>query len=79
MTGKSSLHTQQKILGYPKPKHFVYPNESYHRLFSWQMDFRSKVDESCRTAEEFTKLYYESVDKKRHVSRKSLVEIDYKM
>lgn len=43
------------------------------------MDFRSKVDESCRTAEEFTKLYYESVDKKRHVSRKSLVEIDYKM
>lgn len=37
--------------------------------FNSQMDFRAKVDESCRTAEEFTKLYYESVDKKRHVSQ----------
>lgn len=31
-------------------------------------EFRSKVDESVRTAEDFTKLYYDSLDKKRHVS-----------
>lgn len=31
-------------------------------------EFRSKVDESSRTAEDFTKLYYDSLDKKRHVS-----------
>lgn len=37
-------------------------------VFSLQMDLRSKVDECCRTAEEFTKLYYDTVDKKRHVS-----------
>lgn len=29
---------------------------------------RVKIDTACTTAEEFTKLYYESVDKKRHVS-----------
>lgn len=29
-------------------------------------DLRTKIDTACRTAEEFTKLYYESVDKKRH-------------
>ncbi|XP_031630885.1 NTF2-related export protein-like [Contarinia nasturtii] len=29
-------------------------------------EFRSKVEESSRTAEDFTKLYYESLDKKRH-------------
>jgi len=29
-------------------------------------EFRAKVEESSRTAEEFTKLYYDSVDKKRH-------------
>lgn len=29
-------------------------------------DFRTKIDDSTRTAEEFTKLYYESLDKKRH-------------
>lgn len=33
----------------------------------WQ-EFRLRVEESARTAEEFTKLYYDSIDKKRHVS-----------
>lgn len=31
-------------------------------------EFRTKVQESARTADVFTKLYYESMDKKRHVS-----------
>lgn len=29
-------------------------------------NFRSNIVESARTAEDFTKLYYESLDKKRH-------------
>jgi NTF2-related export protein 1/2 len=29
---------------------------------------KTKIDMACHTAEEFTKLYYESVDKRRHVS-----------
>lgn len=29
-------------------------------------NFRSNIEESSRTAEDFTKLYYESLDKKRH-------------
>ncbi|XP_053994061.1 NTF2-related export protein isoform X2 [Hylaeus anthracinus] len=33
-------------------------------------DLKSKIDQACRTAEEFTKLYYESLDKRRyHISR----------
>lgn len=31
-------------------------------------DVKSKVDQSYQTADEFTKVYYDSVDKKRHVS-----------
>lgn len=31
-------------------------------------ELRSKIDTACRTAEEFTKLYYESLDKRRYVS-----------
>ncbi|GJQ68493.1 Nxt1 [Trypoxylus dichotomus] len=31
---------------------------------------RGRVDQACRTAEEFTKLYYESVDKRRHLISK---------
>ncbi|XP_046997649.1 NTF2-related export protein [Schistocerca americana] len=34
------------------------------------MDEDAKVDQACRTAEEFTKLYYESVDKRRHLMSK---------
>ncbi|ETN67612.1 NTF2-related export protein [Anopheles aquasalis] len=37
-------------------------------MASAQLDqaMRVKIDTACTTAEEFTKLYYESVDKKRH-------------
>nr|CAD7393448.1 unnamed protein product [Timema cristinae] len=35
-------------------------------LFTLLKDLKAKVDQACRTAEEFTKLYYESVDRKRH-------------
>ncbi|XP_018327201.1 NTF2-related export protein [Agrilus planipennis] len=31
---------------------------------------KSKIDQACRTAEEFTKLYYESIDKRRHLMSK---------
>ncbi|KAB0796987.1 hypothetical protein PPYR_11048 [Photinus pyralis] len=34
------------------------------------MDQKAKIDQSCRTAEEFTKLYYESTDKRRHLISK---------
>lgn len=35
-----------------------------------EQDLKTKIDQACRTAEEFTKLYYESVDKRRyHISR----------
>ncbi|KAJ8971905.1 hypothetical protein NQ317_010975 [Molorchus minor] len=29
-----------------------------------------KIDQACRIAEEFTKLYYDTVDKRRHVLHK---------
>ncbi|KZC15114.1 PREDICTED: NTF2-related export protein [Dufourea novaeangliae] len=32
-----------------------------------EQDLKSKIDEACRTAEEFTKLYYESIDKRRYL------------
>lgn len=41
-------------------------------------EFRSKVEESSRTAEDFTKLYYDSLDKKRHVSYFTINEINSK-
>ncbi|KAG5898089.1 hypothetical protein JTB14_001793 [Gonioctena quinquepunctata] len=28
---------------------------------------KAKIDQACRVAEEFTKLYYETVDKRRHL------------
>ncbi|KAF5286729.1 hypothetical protein FQR65_LT12462 [Abscondita terminalis] len=34
------------------------------------MDQKAKIDQACRTAEEFTKLYYESTDKRRHLISK---------
>ncbi|CAG9855618.1 unnamed protein product [Phyllotreta striolata] len=30
-------------------------------------DLKTKIDQACRVAEEFTKLYYETVDKRRHL------------
>lgn len=32
-------------------------------------NLKNKIDLACRTAEEFTKLYYDTIDKRRHVSR----------
>lgn len=32
-----------------------------------EQDLKSKIDQACRTAEEFTKLYYEFVDKRRYL------------
>lgn len=32
-----------------------------------EQDLKNKIDQACHTAEEFTKLYYESVDKRRHL------------
>lgn len=29
---------------------------------------KAKIDQACRAAEEFIKLYYESLDKRRYVS-----------
>ncbi|XP_034943147.1 NTF2-related export protein [Chelonus insularis] len=35
-----------------------------------QQDLKLKIDQACRTAEEFTKLFYETLDKRRyHISR----------
>lgn len=39
-------------------------------LCSIRQEFRLRVEESARTAEEFTKLYYDTIDKKRHVSNR---------
>ncbi|XP_012531169.1 NTF2-related export protein [Monomorium pharaonis] len=32
-----------------------------------EQDLKSKIDQACRTAEEFTKLYYEYLDKRRYL------------
>ncbi|XP_011701684.1 PREDICTED: NTF2-related export protein-like [Wasmannia auropunctata] len=32
-----------------------------------EQDLKAKVDQACRTAEEFTKLYYEYLDKRRYL------------
>ncbi|XP_014484145.1 PREDICTED: NTF2-related export protein [Dinoponera quadriceps] len=32
-----------------------------------EQDLKSKIDQACRTAEEFTKLYYENLDKRRYL------------
>ncbi|XP_043518090.1 NTF2-related export protein isoform X2 [Frieseomelitta varia] len=32
-----------------------------------EQDLKTKIDQACRTAEEFTKLYYESLDKRRYL------------
>jgi len=35
-----------------------------------EQDLKTKIDQACRTAEDFTKLYYSSLDKQRyHISR----------
>lgn len=33
-----------------------------------EMKLKGEISQACRTAEDFTKLYYESLDKRRHVS-----------
>lgn len=40
-------------------------------------ELRTKIDQACRTAEEFTKLYYESLDKRRYVSHTNLSQFTY--
>ncbi|XP_060521119.1 NTF2-related export protein [Cylas formicarius] len=35
---------------------------------------KAKVDQACRIAEEFTKIYYETVDKRRHLMSKLYLE-----
>lgn len=37
-------------------------------MFGFVQDKKLKIDEACSTAQEFTKLYYEFIDKKRSVS-----------
>ncbi|XP_019698129.1 NTF2-related export protein 1 isoform X2 [Harpegnathos saltator] len=32
-----------------------------------EQNLKSKIDQACRTAEEFTKLYYENLDKRRYL------------
>ncbi|XP_043286062.1 NTF2-related export protein [Venturia canescens] len=32
-----------------------------------EQDLKAKIDQACRTAEEFTKVYYESLDKRRYL------------
>ncbi|XP_026472079.1 NTF2-related export protein-like [Ctenocephalides felis] len=34
------------------------------------MDLKTSINAACRTAEEFTKLYYETMDKRRHLMSK---------
>lgn len=40
-------------------------------------ELKSRIEQACRTAEEFTKLYYECIDKKRHVSGSLNLKKDY--
>lgn len=46
--------------------------KGYVYCILFQQTLKGKVDQACRTADEFTKLYYESVDKRRHVSYSSI-------
>ncbi|CAG9767483.1 unnamed protein product [Ceutorhynchus assimilis] len=34
---------------------------------STDSEMKAKIDQACRVAEEFTKLYYETIDKRRHL------------
>lgn len=36
-------------------------------IFITFQDLKAKIDQACQTAEEFTKLYYETLDKRRYV------------
>ena len=40
----------------------------FYTVIIFLQELREKIDQACRTAEEFTKVYYESLDKRRHVS-----------
>ncbi|XP_070151755.1 NTF2-related export protein isoform X1 [Polyergus mexicanus] len=37
-------------------------------------DLKAKIDQACRTAEEFTKLYYEYLDKRRYLISRMYME-----
>lgn len=43
-------------------------------LCSLSQDLKTKIDQACRTAEEFTRLYYETLDKRRYVSNNNAVK-----
>lgn len=38
-------------------------------------DHKAKVEQACQAAEEFSKLYYEHFDKKRHVSFRHTLQL----
>ncbi|XP_050308929.1 NTF2-related export protein [Anthonomus grandis grandis] len=38
------------------------------------LELRAKIDQACRVAEEFTKLYYETMDKRRHLISRLYLE-----
>ncbi|CAH1101049.1 unnamed protein product [Psylliodes chrysocephalus] len=37
-------------------------------------DTKSRIDQACRVAEDFTKLYYDTLDKRRHIINKLYLE-----
>ncbi|KAL1131080.1 hypothetical protein AAG570_012317, partial [Ranatra chinensis] len=39
-----------------------------------QQDFKSQIDQACRTAEDFTKHYYENLDKRRHLIQRMYMD-----
>ncbi|XP_020297625.1 NTF2-related export protein-like [Pseudomyrmex gracilis] len=39
-----------------------------------EQDLKAKIDQACRTAEEFTKLYYETLDKRRYLISRMYME-----
>ncbi|XP_020296190.1 NTF2-related export protein-like [Pseudomyrmex gracilis] len=39
-----------------------------------EQDLKAKIDQACQTAEEFTKLYYETLDKRRYLISRMYME-----
>lgn len=39
-----------------------------------EQNMKTKIDTACRTAEEFTKVYYETLDKRRHLLSRLYME-----
>lgn len=70
-TNVQILHNQHNF-GYIPCPYLQYSNTSkmlmtFYYVYSPPQEFKIKAEEAARTAEEFTKLYYDSVDKKRNV------------